>query len=136
MVKDKGNRPKYRGLNNEEKLFATFLVDDCLIKEKKIKCDFLIVNCEEKIAYFIELKGSDVVHALRQIGRSINVLEKYLDGHAVCARIVPTKKQVTNLYETEFKKLRNAIKKTNKQKGRKLEQKLLIKIEKKLEENL
>lgn len=49
-------KKKFIGYNKERKLFSKFRVDNCLIKKGR-KCDFLILDCEEQKAYFIELSN-------------------------------------------------------------------------------
>ncbi|MCU0289990.1 MAG: hypothetical protein MUF15_26830 [Acidobacteria bacterium] len=60
---------RFVGENKALRLFSKFKVEDCLIKVGK-RCDFLIIDCEERIAYFIELKGKDLLSAVEQIDHS------------------------------------------------------------------
>ena len=73
------NGRKYVGLNGQNKSFAVTEVDGCFVKsEQEKKCDFLIINLNEKIAYFIELKGKDLLTAIKQIDNSISMFQVYL----------------------------------------------------------
>lgn len=54
-------------------------------------CDYLVANLLDKDAYFVELKGSHVRHAVRQIVDTLGVLKPCLAGHSCFARIVPTR---------------------------------------------
>jgi ABC-type uncharacterized transport system ATPase subunit len=45
----------------------------CLITEGE-RCDYLIVSCEDKLAFFVELKGHDLKKAIGQIDSFITKL--------------------------------------------------------------
>lgn len=109
IIKAEEKKKQFIGKNKTHKLFSKFRVDNCLIKEGR-KCDFLILDCEEQKAYFIELKGKDLLSALEQIDYSIDVLFRYLGNYRVNARIVLSKVNVPNLRSTEYIKLEKKIK--------------------------
>ena len=54
------------------------------------RCDFLLINDEStpKTSYYIELKGSDLPKAIRQIENTIKLLSPSLPGYVVLRRIV------------------------------------------------
>lgn len=54
----------------------------------KERCDYLLLNDEAAISYYIELKGSDLPKAIRQIENTIKLLSPSLPGYAVLRRIV------------------------------------------------
>ena len=62
-----------------------------------MSCDYLIVNCSDDCAYFIELKGSDVFKAYQQIENTLNRVKVNLNSFSCFARIVPTKVVVPNI---------------------------------------
>jgi hypothetical protein len=68
----KNNRSKFRLDNPKKASIRVIQVDDCAIKEG-IRCDYLLILPDGQELY-IELKGSDVTHALKQIIESINQL--------------------------------------------------------------
>lgn len=92
VVKDKGNNQEYRLINNGGKFCCKIRVDGCLIKEGK-KCDYLIVNCSDSLAIFIELKGKKLSEACEQIKCSLEILtqQNYWQDLQVIARIVLNK---------------------------------------------
>ena len=94
--KDKGS-PEYRYKNQSANHLAKYKVDNGLISDNDPKCDFLLLNCEQKKAFFIELKGSNIVRAIEQITRSIDFLQGNLSGFAVFARIVLIRDNTTKL---------------------------------------
>ncbi len=47
-------------------------VDRCLIEDKKvIKCDNLFIDCDDETGHFVELKGTDIEHAYKQLTSTI-----------------------------------------------------------------
>lgn len=74
-VSDSGsrnNRSKFRLHNPKRSSIKIVQVDDCVIKEG-MRCDYLIILSNNQEIY-IELKGSNVKHAVEQISRSIDLL--------------------------------------------------------------
>jgi hypothetical protein len=70
VVRDSGNKQEYRVTNDNGKEICKIKVDGCLIKEGE-RCDYLILSCEDKSAFFVELKGHDLKKAIAQINSSI-----------------------------------------------------------------
>lgn len=68
----RNNRSKFRLYNPKRVSIRVVQVDDCVIKEG-VRCDYLLILPSEQEIY-IELKGSDVKHAVEQIARSIDLL--------------------------------------------------------------
>jgi len=81
-----------------------------LITNNDVKCDYLLLNCERKQSYFIELKGSDINHAIQQIDRSIDMLKNNLPDFAFFARIVLSKTPPTNVKNTKLATLEKKVK--------------------------
>ncbi len=103
------NSRRFVGLNTKQKSFALYCVDGCIIVEGQ-KCDYLLLNCSELIAYFIELKGSDLIHAVRQINTTLNhLLSDLEDFTKINARIVLTKVNTPDLKSSDLIKLERRI---------------------------
>ena len=68
----RNNRSKFRLQNPKRASIRVVQIDDCVIKEG-IRCDYLLILPDEQELY-IELKGSDVKHAVEQIARTIDLL--------------------------------------------------------------
>ncbi|MBL7784628.1 MAG: hypothetical protein JNM36_01880 [Chitinophagales bacterium] len=123
------NKRKYLASNTQQNTFALYRIDGCVIKDGE-RCDFLLLKCEENgiIAYFIELKGSDLTRALEQINASIDKLLPKLKPHlAVHARIVLTKVNAPDIKGSDYIKLSKKIRQlggTIKQQVRLIEEKL------------
>ena len=80
----------YDLLNPLNKEVCRTHVDGCYICNKTC-CDYLLVDCPDKKAYFIELKGSDVLHAIDQIQDTFAFFKDNLSSYCCFARIIPTK---------------------------------------------
>jgi len=108
---------EYRMKNPSEKLVCKTRMDGCYIKNQRC-CDYLIVNCNDKDAYFIELKGSDVLYAVSQIEKALDYVKDNLYGFNCYARIIVSKVPVPNIQNTpkilsirkKFKKLGGDVK--------------------------
>jgi len=108
--KDKGHSTEYRYKNQSSNHLAKYRVDGGLISDDGAKCVFLLLNCEQKQSYFIELKGSDIIRAIEQIDRSIDLLKCNLSDFAFFARIVLTRVNTADLRHTKFLKLEKKVK--------------------------
>jgi hypothetical protein len=68
----KNNRSKFRLNNLQKASISVIRVDGCAIKTG-IRCDYLL-GLPSKQEIYIELKGSDIKHAVEQLARSIEML--------------------------------------------------------------
>lgn len=83
------NKKKYRLRNPEPDLLARYQVDGAMLQDQdNIKCDNLVIDLDKKIAIFVELKGTDLRHALAQIDSTVNRLCGGLKGYRMYSRIV------------------------------------------------
>jgi hypothetical protein len=89
-----GAKTSYSLQNAGEKDISKYIVDDCLLAglPNDKKCDYLFVvtNDGNRDGYFVELKGSDVPTAIKQLINSINHLRNNINGNFF-ARIVCSK---------------------------------------------
>jgi hypothetical protein len=90
-----------------------YRVDGCLINDAGCKCDYLLLNCSREKSYFIELKGSDLIKAVEQVDRSIDILHQQIINFTVEVRIVLTRVNTTDLRNTKFIKLEKRVKQLN-----------------------
>ncbi len=66
VAKEKGK--EFRVEKNHTQSVCRVKVDNCLIKDDLVKkCDFLFYICETKKILLIELKGTDIEQAVKQI---------------------------------------------------------------------
>ncbi len=99
----------YRYHNESLDFLSKYQVDGGLINDSNAKCDFLLLNCNKRYSFFIELKGSDISRAIDQIDRSIDVLKDNLSGYSIFGRIVLTRVNITNLVDLKIKKLERKL---------------------------
>lgn len=59
--------------NPQRCIYMRVQVDGCAIKEG-LRCDNLLISEDEVSEYFVELKGTDIAHALKQLSVSIERL--------------------------------------------------------------
>ena len=108
------NRSKFR-LENPQKLeIRVIQVDDCVIKQG-MRCDYLVIapskdKPSDVQEIYIELKGSDVRHAVEQIATTIQKLDLSMSA-AICfiasTRCPINSTQIQNL-KKKFRKKYNA----------------------------
>ena len=75
----------------QDEQFCRINVDNCLIINSNTKkCDFVFVRCANNYHYFVEMKGSDTKHAIKQLESTIKYfIEKTgLKKHQVFAYVV------------------------------------------------
>lgn len=108
--RDKGHSTEYRYINQSFNHLAKYRVDGGLISDNGAKCDYLLLNCERKHSYFIELKGSDLIRAVEQINRSIDELKNNLPDFTFSARIVLTRVNTIALKSVEILRLSKKVK--------------------------
>ena len=88
-IVSKEKRSSHTAVNENRQLVRQYLLDGDLIKDKHvIKCDYLVLNDEKKTAYFIELKGSKVLHAIEQIEETAKRFRPCLHGYQFYYHIV------------------------------------------------
>lgn len=99
VIVAKENRCKFVLNNINKEKICKIRIDGCYLLSGR-KCDYLILACNSKISYLIELKGSSFWDAIDQIVESLNKLENSLNGFVINARIVLTKVNVPNIKNT------------------------------------
>lgn len=83
------NRKKYLLHNDLNNYIAVFHVDGAMVQDNdKIKCDNLLIDATGMKAIFVELKGTDLAHALQQINQTIDMMRDDIPNCTKYARIV------------------------------------------------
>lgn len=103
VSKDKGNPQYHKGYNIRKEYVTHYKIDGVVIK-KGGRCDYLLINEEAKVAYLIELKGSDLVKAAEQIEATEKILEQELSGYSLRYRIVANKCKTQEIYSSAYRK--------------------------------
>jgi hypothetical protein len=114
VLKDDKNPQKFIAENFNKYHINAYKIDNCILTNGN-KCDFLLeIKSKSNIkAYFIELKGQDLKHAILQLEESIKSLN-YCNGIELQARVILNKVKVPAIrtsYEIRFEKM---LKKCNK----------------------
>lgn len=106
------NKSKITFLNPNQDQILLIRVDDCVIKDyETLRCDYAIVPCDE-VEIYVELKGSDISHAVKQIESTIRLLSNNSQKTKKLCFVVSTRvpKQSTSVQQLQrqFKKKFNA----------------------------
>ena len=109
------------GNNIDRNKVTHYKIDGVVIKEG-IKCDYLLFDEEKRTAYLIELKGSDLIWAAKQLEKTQVILANQLNSYTVHYRIVANKCKTQEIETSEFKRYRLKWKRHLKYTTKKLEE--------------
>jgi hypothetical protein len=112
VFKESGNKQEYRVSNKNGKEICKIKVDGCLIKEGE-RCDYLMLSCQDKLAFFVELKGHDLKKAIAQIDSSITKLITEIQDFKIYARIVLNRNPTPDINSSVEIKLKKRLKQKN-----------------------
>lgn len=101
--RDRGNPQYHRGINKGKVYVTHYKIDGTVIKTGN-RCDYLLMNEEKKVAYLIELKGSDLIKASQQLETTAKVLEEELSDYTLQYRIVANKCKTQEIYSSAYRK--------------------------------
>ncbi len=74
-------------VNKKNELLVEVKIDDCLLtKSPTVRCDFMVQH--KNINHYIELKGTDYEHAIKQLGKSIEIFNSCFPNKKCKAIIV------------------------------------------------
>ena len=85
------NRRRLCCYNPNRQICKCVQVDGCAITEG-IRCDNMLTSHDERCEYFVELKGTDVKHAIEQLRVSIQTLGEFTDdrsAYVVSTNVAP-----------------------------------------------
>jgi len=102
------NKNKITFLNPNQDKILTIKVDGCVISDNEtLRCDYALMPSDE-VEIYVELKGSDIVHAVEQIKSTIRLLSDNPQKIKKLCFVVSTRvpKQTTNIQQlqSQFKK--------------------------------
>ena len=111
LIDRKGGKSKLLIENPTEKKFKILDIENCIYRGLKdeTKCDYGILD--DKIFYFVELKGCDVNKGIKQILETIKSLKHCLRSNEFKARLIVTRFTTTrSTYNTkDFKDLKKIV---------------------------
>lgn len=103
VSKDKGNPQYHKGINSGRVYVSHYKIDGVVIKSGN-RCDYLLMNEANRIAYLIELKGSDLIKATKQLEATEKALIQQLSGYSLQYRIVANKCRTQEIRSSEYRK--------------------------------
>lgn len=103
VSRDRGNPQYHKGINNGRACVSHYKIDGVVIKSGN-RCDFLLMNETARIAYLIELKGSDLIKAVKQLEATEKALIQQLSGYSLRYRIVANKCRTQEIRSSEYRK--------------------------------
>ena len=111
VCKDHKEKRKYIGRNPNRNTICKFQVDKCLIPHSaQEQADYLVINNTIRVAYLIELKGSDLRKAISQLDTTLSTLLPKLGDCQINARVVLSKVPTTHLNSSDYIRFKKRIK--------------------------
>lgn len=115
------NGKKFLLENPGQKLVCRVKVDNCLVEDNTIsKCDYFFTVCNKKSQkteiekyFFVELKGGDVGHAVKQIDATFKLLNKSLKAPAQNCKGVIIATRVPSGTDQGFRRLQDEFYRKN-----------------------
>lgn len=103
VSRDAGRR-EHRALNEDTCRVTQYKIDGDIICDASIRCDFLVMNEDRRDAYLIELKGSDIEHALDQLETTARHFQNELREYCVKYRLVCSRAKTQAIRGNKYKK--------------------------------
>ena len=113
VSRDSGESRRHIAHNDNRHYVSHYRIDGVVITRGE-KCDYLLFDEDGHLAFLIELKGSDLVKAVRQLEATEIAMKRRLDGYQIQYRIVVSKAKTHAIEHTavqRFKRMhRKALK--------------------------
>ena len=103
QIRFEENKRKIIFLNPQRLPYERVDVDGCTINDG-VRCDKLLLSADEREERYVELKGTDVMHAIDQLEETIKRLGEYTDNrhaYVISTNVAPainTKRQAKIKY--------------------------------------
>lgn len=107
VSKDRFSARKHIAHNKHCVHVTHYRIDGEVITEG-MRCDFLLMNENTHTAYLIELKGSDITQATRQLESTQFLLKEHLTGYYLQFRIIASKSRTHQIQSTAYRKFAEA----------------------------
>lgn len=104
VSKDQRSRSEHRAINPERKYDVRQYRLDGGVFRQSLCCDYLLVNDSTEKAYLIELKGSDIEHAIEQLKAGEEKCRAELEGYLFFYRLIPSKVRTHAVNGTKVRK--------------------------------
>lgn len=73
---------QHRAINSDRCFVNHYQIDGAVIRTG-LRCDYLLINEDKSDAYLIELKGTDIVHAVDQLEATAQTLKQALQNYHI-----------------------------------------------------
>ena len=103
VSRDKGNPQYHKGINNGRVYVSHYKIDGIVIKSGN-RCDYLLMNEATRTAYLIELKGSDLIKAAKQLEATEKALTQQISSYSLQYRTVANKCKTQEIRSSEYRK--------------------------------
>ena len=104
VSRDKRTRREHRAVNPDSCHVSQYNIDGNVVSDSSIRCDYLVMNEDRRNAYLIELKGSDIEHALDQLEVTAERLQKQLQGYCIRYRLVCSRVRTQAIRSIKYRK--------------------------------
>ena len=104
VSRDTGARREHRAFNNDACRVTQYKIDGDIVCDTSIRCDFLTMNDDRRDAYLIELKGSDIEHAIDQLEETARRFQNELRGYCIRYRLVCSRVKTQATRSIKYKK--------------------------------
>ena len=111
VIKFEEKKSLIRFHNPGRLLYKRVQIDGCAILEGK-RCDNLLCSSNGEEERFVELKGSDISHAIEQLRASIQQIgecDRNRHAYVVCTKVAPQLTTLIQRTKSEFKRRFNAM---------------------------
>lgn len=105
VSKDKKRSSKHHAHNRDLNDVRQYQLDGDLVEQQSC-CDYLLLNDTKKQAYFIELKGSDILKGIEQLECGVKLFASHLPEYEILYRLVHTRAKTHNVHSSTFKKFK------------------------------
>lgn len=106
VSRDRKQKREHRANNPNRYNVSHYQIDGYVIQNDSARCDFLLMNDSKQIAYLIELKGSDIEHALEQLESTAAQLKGMLRNYGIKYRLVFSRARTQAINGTKFKRFK------------------------------
>lgn len=113
VSRDTGTTREHRAVNENACYVTQYKIDGDIIRDASIRCDFLLMNEDRRDAYLIELKGSDIEHALEQLEATARHFQNELQGYCIKYRLVCSRVKTQAIHSIKYKKFLKKHKNAN-----------------------
>ena len=106
IIVSREEKKEHRAINQKKNNVSQYKIDGEVIQNNSMKCDYLVLNENKKEAYLIELKGSDISHAIDQLEATEKDLREELKSYYVKYRIICSKAKTQATHGIKHKKFK------------------------------